>query len=232
MPHSSFTPPVSPVEWAPCHRLIPSRFPPIDLFERVADPRDWEAILLVESLTNSRLRDQAGEITLVPPEQRVSGPGSSYVMAPFTHLSGGGRFSTSWFGAYYAAASVETALRETIHHRERFLRATNEAPTEIDMREVRADIDAQLHDVRGLRDTQPALYRDSDYTASRAFAARLRAAGSQGIVYDSLRHHGGECVALFVPRLLARARQGAHYCYIWDGERISGYYLKSGLQST
>lgn len=221
---------ISLVEWTPCHRLVPSRYPPIDLFERVADPRDWEAVMLVESLTNTRLRDQVGEISLVPAEHRVSGPGSSYIMASFTHLSHGGRFSTARFGAYYAAAAVGTAIRETVHHRERFLRATAEPPTEIDMREVQADLRGQLHDVRGLGGSEPALYHESSYVASQAYAAKLHAAGSAGIVYDSVRDRGGECVAVFIPRLLGNARQGAHYCYVWDGERISDYYVKSGLR--
>ncbi|HYD55112.1 MAG TPA: RES family NAD+ phosphorylase, partial [Gemmatimonadaceae bacterium] len=119
--------PVGRVAWAPCHRMVPSRFPPIDLFERVADPADWEAVAAIESLTNARLREAMGEISLVPVEERVSGPGASFVMGPFTHLSeAGGRFSTRHFGAYYAARTLDTAIRETVHHRERFLRATAE----------------------------------------------------------------------------------------------------------
>ena len=32
------TPPVAHVDWKPCFRIIPSRFPPIGLFDRVAAP--------------------------------------------------------------------------------------------------------------------------------------------------------------------------------------------------
>lgn len=227
---SGGTPPVATIEWTPCERLVPSRYPPIDLFERVADPADWEAVMLVESLTNSRLRESTGEIALVPPEHRVSGGGSSYIMAPFTHLSEGGRFSTRAFGAYYAALALETAIRETVYHRERFLRATREAAMEVDMREVRADLRASLHDLRGAGDARAALYDASDYGASQAFATGLRRAGSEGIVYDSVRHPGGQCVAVFIPARLTRARQGAHYCYVWDGERITEVYQKTGLR--
>ena len=227
----SVDPPVTRVRWRPCYRLIPNRFPPADLFERVADPGDWEAIFAVEALTNTRIRDEVGDISLVPVEHRVSGPGASYVMAPFTHVSApGGRFSTSAFGAYYAAHTLETAIRETVHHRERFLRATNEPPIEIDMRELRATLSAELHDLRGMRDAHPALHDPTDYSASQAFAAHLRAAGSAGIVWDSVRHAGGECVAVFIPRLLSGCRQADHYCYVWDGTRIAHVYRKSGLR--
>ena len=49
--------PVSRVEWKGAVRIIRSAFPPIDLFERVADPVDWDALHAIESLTNPRLRD-------------------------------------------------------------------------------------------------------------------------------------------------------------------------------
>ncbi|MCP4475568.1 MAG: hypothetical protein GY821_13590 [Gammaproteobacteria bacterium] len=39
-----------------CYRLIPSKFPPIALFEDVANPRDFEALYAVQRLTNPRIR--------------------------------------------------------------------------------------------------------------------------------------------------------------------------------
>ena len=220
-------PRVSRVRWAPSYRIVPSRYPTVDLFERIADPADWDALFAVESLTNSRLRQEAGDISLVPPAHRVSGPGATFIMAPFTHLGEGGRFSTRQFGAYYAARSLETALRETIHHRERFLRATNEGPIELDMRELQATVSAALHDLRGERRSRAAVYDPDSYEASQRLATGLREAGSKGVVYDSVRHEEGECVAVFVPTVVRECRQGAHYCYVWDGARITHVYRKS-----
>jgi len=76
--------PVCAVRWQPCYRIIPSRFPPIGLFEAVADPADLEAVFRIEAMTNDRLREEVGELTLVPAEDRVAGPGSSPIMAAFT----------------------------------------------------------------------------------------------------------------------------------------------------
>src|SRR6478735_8391893 len=75
------------VKFAPCHRIVASRLPTIHLFERVADPADWEALYRLESMTNPRIRNEVGELSLVPLADRVSGPNASVVMAPFTHLS-------------------------------------------------------------------------------------------------------------------------------------------------
>lgn len=220
-------PPVSEVRWRPCYRLIPSRFPPVQLFESVADPADLDAVFEIESLTNDRLRDEVGDLTLVPPEDRVAGPGSSFVMGAFTHVHPqGGRFTDGTFGAYYAAHTRETAIRETVYHRERFLRDMMSPPTELDMRVLQATLRAQLHDIRGLRGERPDLYDPSDYSGSRAFARDLRERGSWGVAYDSVRHEGGECAAVFRPPAISRCRQAAHLGYVWNGREISMVYEK------
>jgi len=223
------TPTLSRVRWRPCWRLVSSRFPPQGLFDRVARPEDLEIVLEIEGLTNDRLRQEAGEINLVPPEDRVSGPGTTPIMAAFTHLNPeGSRFTDGTYGVYYAAKTIDTAIAETTFHRARFLAATEEPPIEIDLRSYASDLDAQLHDIRGLQDTSPRLY-DPDparYGTPQSFAAGLRAQGSDGIVYDSVRDPGGECVAIFRPPVLAPVRQGSHYCYVWDGRAISAVYEK------
>ncbi|MCD2173756.1 RES family NAD+ phosphorylase [Rhizobium sp. C4] len=216
---------ISQLEWLPCYRIIPSRFPPIDLFERIAPPEDWEALIALEELTNDRIRQEVGDISLVPLEERVSGPGASVIMAAFTHLNpSGSRFADATFGAYYAAADVDTAIAETKFHRKEFLRATREAPIGIEMRVYLADMAADLHDVRGRAVDMPDIYRVDDYGASQALARRLRGQGSAGIAYDSVRREGGECVALFRPKTLGNVRQGAHLIYKWNGVEIGQVY--------
>ena len=57
-------------------------------------------------MTNDRLRDEVGQIELVPPQDRIYGPGSGPIMAAFTHLNpNGSRFSDGSYGVFYAAAS-------------------------------------------------------------------------------------------------------------------------------
>jgi hypothetical protein len=224
------TVPVTRVEWKPSWRIIPSRFPPVDLFERVADPTDLDAIFKIEALTNDRLREQVGTIELVPAEDRVSGPGTSIIMAAFTHLNPeGSRFSDGTFGVFYAAKNLETAIAETKYHRERFMRATNEARLDLDMRVYLVDLEANLHDLRGLSAQYPLVYHAEDYGGGQHLARSLRKTGSNGIAYDSVRWSTGECVAVFRPRLLSNCRQGQHLAYVWNGAAIVDVYEKRSL---
>jgi len=216
---------VRAVRFAPCHRIVASRLPTIHLFERVADPADWEALYMLESMTNPRLREQVGELSLVPVADRVSGPNASVVMAPFTHLAPQGtRFTDGHFGAYYGAESVETAIAETRFHRENFLRATAQPPLELEMRCYLADVASELHDLRGLRAKLGDIYDPASYAVSQKLGRELRNAGSNGIAFDSVRRPGGECVAVFRPRLLQNVRQSVHLRYAWDGTSISRVY--------
>ncbi|VAW24017.1 hypothetical protein MNBD_ALPHA11-2401 [hydrothermal vent metagenome] len=218
------------VEWKPCWRIIPSHFPTIHLFEDVADPNDLEAVFELEAMTNDRLRDQVGQLLLVPPQDRISGPGTSYIMAAFTHLNPlGSRFSDGSWGTYYAALDLDTAIAETSYHRALFLLATKEQAMELDMRVLTADLNGNLHDIRDQQKQMAHLYDPDDYGASQSFAKKLRASGSNGIVHNSVRRPSGECAAIFRPPLLSNCRQVQHLCYVWDGSEISNVYKKSAL---
>ena len=82
------------ITWRPSYRLIASRYPIVGLYDRVADADDLEVVFAIEQLANPRIRDEIGELALVAPEERVTGPGAMPVMAAFTHLNPeGSRFS-------------------------------------------------------------------------------------------------------------------------------------------
>ncbi|KQM20596.1 RES family NAD+ phosphorylase [Novosphingobium sp. Leaf2] len=218
--------PLSHVRWTPCYRIVPSRFPPVSVFDQVADPADLDAVFALEAMTNDRLRQELGELSLVPLADRVSGPGTTAIMAAFTHLNPeGSRFSDGSFGVFYAAKTIDTAVAETCYHRERFMRATAEPAQELDMRVYTVVLDASLHDVRGLPDDAP-VYAPDSYVASQAMSLTLRADNADGIVYRSVRHPAGECAAVFRPRLLSDCRQERHLCYVWDGTAIATVYEK------
>ena len=213
------------------HRIVSSRFPPVSLFDRITEPGDLEAVFLVEAMTNDRLRQEVGDISLVPVEDRVVGPGSTPIMAAFTHLNpDGGRFTDSTYGAFYGGITIDTAIAETKYHREVFLAATEASrPIDIDMRVYLAYLTGELHDVR--QGAPAAIHDPNDYSGSQALGRRLRSEGSNGIVYNSVRDEGGTCVAVFRPRLLSDCRQERHLTYQWDGKRISNIFEKRELLS-
>jgi hypothetical protein len=215
--------PLAKVSWKSAVRIIRSSFPPIDLFEDIAAPEDWALLISAEQKTNPRLMASIGNLDLVPPARRVGGTGASYLMAPFTHISPDrpSRFSNGDYGVLYVAAQFDTALFETIHHHARFMARTAEAPGwTSQFREIILSIEASLHDLRsGEHEHQSALDPDT-YLASQTLAATLRAAGSDGIVYPSVRHIGGECVGLFYPDCASNPTQGRHLDYHWNGVRV------------
>lgn len=207
------------VRWAQTFRIIRSIYPPIDLFEDIADPRDWEALLSAEEKTNPRIRLAVGDLGKVPAHRRVSGPGSSLLMAPFVHCSTDrpGRFTDGSYGIYYAGDSEEVALAETIHHHQAFMRATREAAGwTSDFRVLVGTIDRRLDDVNGV----PGVLDPDDYRASQVEGRVQRAAGSDGLLWNSVRWSGGQCIGLFWPDVISVPAQGRHYSYHWDGDRV------------
>jgi hypothetical protein len=224
--------PVTEVSWRPSYRIIPTRHPPIQLLERVADPEMLEDVFHIESLTNSRLREQF-DLSRLEPEERIAGPGTSFIMGALTHIQieRGGRFNDATFGAYYAAHELDTAIEETIHHGDRFRRESSEPPGRFDMRVLRSNLGAPLHDVRGLQQPWPEIYEPDDYTHSQALARQLRQERSWGIVYDSVRRERGQCTAVYRPRALSPCKTAEYLEYLWDGERtIEGYFKKRVLR--
>ncbi len=224
------TPDTVILNWRCQYRIIPSEFPPINFFEKLVEPEFLDELYYIESLTNDRLRDEVGDISLVPAADRISGPGSSPVMAAFTHTSrdSPSRFSDGSYGVYYAAKTLKTAIAETSYHRARFLAYTNEEAGEISMRVYIGKICKPLHDIRG--PGYENLHKPQDWIPSQSFGRKMKAIGSWGIVYRSVRDSGGECIAALRPPAVTIPHQGEHLSYVWDGEKISRIYKKTLLK--
>jgi hypothetical protein len=215
--------PVSHVDWKGAVRIIRSAYPPIDLFEDIADPADWPLLISAEQKTNPRIMATIGNLDLVPVERRVGGNGASYLMAPFTHVSPDrpSRFTDGSYGVLYAGIDFETALFETIHHHARFMARTSEAPGwTSQFREIVLSVDADLTDLRGGGCAGHPVLDPDRYEASQLLGRTLQAKGANGIAYPSIRHPGGECVGLFYPDCASNPVQGRHLDYHWDGSRV------------
>lgn len=211
------------------HRLIPSRYPTVNLFDWAESPQELEEIAGLEGLTNERLLSEYGNIHLVTKEDWVSGAGATPLMAAFTH-PGVTRFSDGNYGIYYAADSLETAIAETKFHRERFLNASKEAPCLVQMRQYTSKVQRQLVQLSQKGHKKYLTPNPNSYPVSQAFGLNLKLSNEWGIHYPSVRRKDSNCVAIFRPRAVAIPVQGCHLDYIWDGKLISEVRINELVQ--
>ena len=206
------------LRWTPGYRIIRTIYPPVDLFEDIADPADWDLLAAAEAKLNPRIRDEIGNLALVPAGRRVSGPTASIVMGAFTHVAPDrpSRFSDGRYGVWYCGACVEVALAETAHHFGRFMEATREPAADADFRLLTCAVTAHV-------EVAPdACLAPEDWQKGQTFGRRVRGKGSDGIVYRSVRYPAGQAAAIFWPNcLMLPITQNQQYRYRWDGTRMT-----------
>jgi hypothetical protein len=195
----------------PAHRLIPSRFPPIGVFDTVATAADLAAVMELTGWTNDRL--VAERIARLPQAEWVYGTANaSIVMAAFLHVAPGGmRFNGPELGAWYAADELRTAAAEVGHHLRRETHARGVAGMSRTFRAYAARLRGQYLDIRGAQAQRPAVYASDSYTAGQILGEQVRAAGGAGLVYDSLRRRGGVNVVAHRPRNVTDIVQTDHF---------------------
>lgn len=196
---------------APAFRLIPSRFPPVGLFDTVTTAADLEAVMDLAGWTNDRL--VAERLARLPQADWVYGrANASVVMAAFLHVAPGGmRFNGPDLGAWYAAETVETAAAEVAHHLRREAWATGLPALSRDYRTYVAAIDGTYIDIRGQQAVRADIYAADSHAAGQVFGEGLRAAGEDGLLYDSLRHAGGGNVVAYRPPKVLDVVQAEHF---------------------
>lgn len=195
----------------PTYRLIPSRFPPIGLFDTVSTAADLAAVMDLVGWTNDRL--VAERLDRLPRGEWVYGrPNASVIMASFLHVAPGGmRFNNGELGAWYAAAALPTSVAEVAHHIRREAVATGTASITRTFRAYTATLSGGFIDIRGLTASRPELYDPANYAGSQKFGEAARANGGSGLLYDSIRHHGGTSVVAYRPSLVLDVTQTDHY---------------------
>jgi hypothetical protein len=195
----------------PTHRLIPSQFPPIELFDTVATAEDLEAVMELAGWTNDRLA--AGRINRLPRTEWVYGrSNASIVMASFLHVApSGSRFNNSDLGGWYAASSLKTAMVEVAHHLRREAVDRRRANIQRQFRQYTADLAGSYLDLRGKQAAYPEAYASDSYTGSQILGESIRASGNAGIIYDSLRELGGINIVAYRPRNVLNVVQADHY---------------------
>lgn len=206
------------LRWDPGFRIIRTIYPPVDLFEDIADPADWELLVSVEAKLNPRIRDVVGNLALVPVARRIAGPTASIVMGAFTHVSTDrpSRFSDGRYGVWYCGDRFEVALAETAHHFQRFMRATGEPASDADFRMLTCPVAGEVEEAG-----QDCLDPD-DWAPGQAFGREALGRGLDGVVYRSVRYPAGQAAALFWPDCLTLPiTQNQQLRYRWDGNRMT-----------
>lgn len=210
----------SAIAWEDAVRIIGSEFAGESLFDRVASPSEFDALVALADLTNPTVRAAQGHVDLVPLIDRIYGPGTGLIMSAFSWPGRGSRFSDGSFGVFYAARTDRTAIAETVHHQVQFLAGI--PPVVVDKTVLLVNVNAPLVDVRRAQPAPPSLYHPNDYRASRQFGASVRGHQAFGLVYDSVRDPPtGECVGIFRPPALAPVRVHRTLEYHWDGAQVT-----------
>jgi hypothetical protein len=195
----------------PTHRLIPSKFPPVGLFDTVATAADLSAVMELVGWTNDRLVADRSD-RLPQGEWAYGVPNASIVMAAFLHVSPGGmRFNGPELGAWYAAGDIRTAAAEVGHHLRRETVARGVAAMRRTYRAYTATLLGNYLDIRGQRATRPDVYASERYDASQVLGEEVRASGGAGLVYDSLRSRAGINVVAHRPRNITDIAQTDHF---------------------
>ncbi len=214
-------PPVTLVRRHDTHRLVPSRHLPRaeSVLGRIADDDGHlGAIFELDGATNDRLLAAHHLLPGIGVEELVFGvPNATVINATFCHAHPlGARFSGPDRGAWYAAFDIATSQAEVGFHKSVQLAEIGRYEDSVTYDDYLADVSASLHDLRKGRGVRRWLDPES-YVESQALAGQLLESGSLGVVYPSVRHAGGTCVACFRPALVTNVRRGKRYRFTWDG---------------
>ncbi len=207
-------------------RLVPTAYYKPPVLRPLVDSDEEEAILArIEGMTSRRLKAEAtGLSDLDARELLFKAWGATFVNAAFAYTRPeGNRFNGPARGAWYCAFEDLTAIEEVGFHRTRELKRIGVFEDEAVYQVLLAGFMGEFHDLRGVtpRSRHGAVLSADPavgYPAGQALAAELRAGGSRGVVYPSVRKKGGTCLAAFQPALVQNVRPGAKWTLAWQGD--------------
>lgn len=195
-------------------RLIPSRFPPVHVFEGLVANDRLDEVAAAESRTNPRLmaKDRLSDDTSASTERL-----QNFNHAPFKYINPEGSvFFPPFRPALEVADCRQTALAVAVARRERFLRRTAEPPTGLDMRLLKTPVKGRFLDLCHVPPTAPREER-------LAVAAALPPA-TDGIIYCPAERPSHRCYAVLNSLTLGYTVQTSHFRFWWNGAQISAVY--------
>lgn len=208
------------VKLSSTHRLIPARYSPDEtvLADLADQPDEINELIELDGATNARILGESAFLPGIGIHELIFGvPYANIVNASFTHASPlGGRFNDSTRGAWYAAMAIETSLLEVGFHRRHELEEIQWPEDEVSTYDdYQADFASEFHDLRGgkpaFRKYLKAAPVPQCYAESQQLAHQLLTQGSGGVLYPSVRHVAGTCIACFRPALVYNVIRGERY---------------------
>lgn len=201
-------------------RLIPSRFPPVNVYEGLIAHDRQEELVAAENLTNPRLRSldrlsaaASGDATADPRLQ-------NWNLAPFAYGNpDGSLFFSEDRPCLELALERQTALAVSVARRQSFMEATSEEPIGLDMRMLCTPVSGVFWDLRSAPNSLASLPMKN----RRALGAQMPA-GAQGILYRPPERPAGTGLAIVTGDVLERSQQTVHFRYVWDGRCIASLY--------
>jgi RES domain-containing protein len=188
----------------------------------LADTPDELALLAeIEGATSARLIAEERGFGALSPDELVHGvPHARFINASFAYAKPRSpmRFNSADRGAWYAALEVETCIAEVGFHLTQALADAGDFNAVVEYGEMLASMAGLFVDLRG-NTNHPALAADPvlGYPAGNAVAASARAEGYNGIIYPSVRHARGTCIAALWPNVVQSVVQGAMVRLKWSG---------------
>jgi len=223
-------------EWNRTHRLIPYRYsdrgrPILDLLA-ADDDELLRNLTELEGATNDRLLGESGKLPGVSTLELVSGFRFAHIVnATFTHAShSGGRFNIEGRGAWYAALELPVSQAEVVFHKTAELQEINWTDEEVcPYIDYLADFRHEFHDIHGDEEFADCL-NPTSYATSQALGIHLLNRGSAGIVYPSVRHEHGSCIACFRPPLVLNVREGPIVTFTFVDTKMISTSIKNDPQ--
>lgn len=196
-------------------RLIPSRFPPVSVYEGLVANDRVESLVEIENRTNPRLRAESRLLSFYPDAKAPKL--QNWNLAPFKYLNPeGSRFFDPTRPALELADDRQTALAVAVARRQTFLSRTGEPPIGLDMRMLKTPVRGRFLDFR-------------DHPAELSLEARWRLGARvpedvDGVLYHPPERPTATCAAVLRGDALGHTIQTVHYRFVWDGVRISKLY--------
>ncbi|MGO4569972.1 RES family NAD+ phosphorylase [Rhizobium sp. 2YAF20] len=205
------------VQWSgDTYRLIPSRFPPVSVYEGLVRPELFELLTKVEDITNPRLRSLARIARATNENPATSARLQNWNLAPFAYGNPeGSTFFAEDRPCLEVAVHPQTALAVSVAKRETFLKRTSEAPTGIDMRMLKTPVSGSFWDLTAVGEIS--------LQDQRAMATKMPE-DADGILYRPRERPSGFSLAVVEGRALGKAIQAVHYRYVWSGHTITQVY--------